>query len=795
MIHFSNIKIEEKIVKDKEIRKLCIQLAKCDRSDEIKKLLTTYKLWDDPDCWRDLGDQESNWSIIGAQQSNALGAIVEKIVNQTDSLLISECIKSGIDPEDYAQAPKSVKEAKEKLLGIKHGDHSLLSPKQRTALAKKLGGIVVTGDRINPTYTFFDHGEGQAPETFPDTFLGLIKGNKSKTAFLQGKYGMGGSGAIVYCQEGIQMILSRRNPDVNDGSVTDDYGFTITRTFQPTGRERKPIIRYLQIDGKIPSFKADQPLKLLPKENNTYPCVEDWHYGAFIKLYDFDIGPTLRASGSTDFDRQLSVKLTDPVYPVRIYERRKTGKKSPEATMNGLRTRLSEDKANLVESVSPFGFSITIEGQQFDIQTYVLKENYKLPNGEEKKVDLRKWHRNTGVIYEVNGQLNALENSRFYKTGPADLGYLEKHIVTIVDCSKVNNEYNYQLFMTDRERLRASEFSKKIRAELQRSLADHAGLKSLMEKRRREAISQQSSGLKDSIINNILKESPTLRKIFIGGQRISSPINTATNGGSKWKPEQNPTYFILEKQKKYSQNKPRAIEDGRRANICFLTDAPNDYLTRSVNKGSYKVSMDGTLVTNTPTLTGCNGIYHLNIELPKISKIGQKFELEIQVSDPINLKPFINKFWVQKTSKHQTSSQSGKGKKKNGSGKGKNLSNNTLDLPTMIEVFKDDSNWQRLGFNDLDGGQIKTSKPNGKKQYDIFINMDNAIYMNQKKEAAKKDIPLVEERYKNGMYIPMLSLSDEDQNGKIDDLEQASRDFSRTLSKVIVPIIKGLNNI
>ena len=199
------------------------------------------------------------------------------------------------------------------------------------------------------------------------------------------------------------------------------------------------------------------------------------------------------------------------------------------------------------------GFSITIEGQQFDIQTYVLKENYKLASGKEEKVDLRKWHGTTGVIFEVNGQLNAPLNNRFYESNRVNLGYLSKHIISIVDCSKVDNKYQAQLFMTDRERLRDSEFTKEIKAKLEHSLSTHKGLKSLMEKRRREFIGKKAKDLNPSIVSNIMKSCPSLKKILIDGLRISSPINPGKNGGVKWKPQQNPTYFILEKQNKYSQ--------------------------------------------------------------------------------------------------------------------------------------------------------------------------------------------------------------------------------------------------
>lgn len=45
----------------------------------------------------------------------------------------------------------------------------------------------------------YDNGEGQHPKDFESTFLSLVKGNKINIQFVQGKYNMGGSGALVFC--------------------------------------------------------------------------------------------------------------------------------------------------------------------------------------------------------------------------------------------------------------------------------------------------------------------------------------------------------------------------------------------------------------------------------------------------------------------------------------------------------------------------------------------------------------------------------------------------------------------
>lgn len=48
--------------------------------------------------WRPLGDMENNFSTVGNQQTEATAALVEKIINGIDAVLMAECFRSNIDP-------------------------------------------------------------------------------------------------------------------------------------------------------------------------------------------------------------------------------------------------------------------------------------------------------------------------------------------------------------------------------------------------------------------------------------------------------------------------------------------------------------------------------------------------------------------------------------------------------------------------------------------------------------------------------------------------------------------------
>jgi hypothetical protein len=93
-----------------QLKDLCLALVKCETEEEVIKILKQEKYWDNQEYWIDFGANENNYSIIGNQQSKPEAAVVEKIINSVDALLMAECLKQGIKP-DSQEAPKSIKEA------------------------------------------------------------------------------------------------------------------------------------------------------------------------------------------------------------------------------------------------------------------------------------------------------------------------------------------------------------------------------------------------------------------------------------------------------------------------------------------------------------------------------------------------------------------------------------------------------------------------------------------------------------------------------------------------------------
>src|SRR3989344_3977258 len=273
-----------------DIKKLCVNLAQAESEQEVVRILKNVGLWDRESVWIDYDHNPNNFSTIGNQQSSPDTALVEKLINSVDAVLTKECWRRGIQP-DSPKAPQSITKALETFFKIYEGRLSSIDAGQRTKLAENIL-LVATGQKNTPSYIIIDAGEGQTPTRMPDTFLSLNKKNKLNIQFVQGKFNMGGTGALQFCstRHNLQLIISRRDPEIKD--TQDDetkklWGFSVIRREDPTGAMRSSSFRYLAPSRKILAFEAPS----LPIAPGKYPEAygESFEYGSFVKLYEYQL--------------------------------------------------------------------------------------------------------------------------------------------------------------------------------------------------------------------------------------------------------------------------------------------------------------------------------------------------------------------------------------------------------------------------------------------------------------------------------------------------------------------------
>ena len=768
---------------------LALDLASADSEKQIVKILTKARYWDDDSVWCDYGDTPMNYSIIGNQQGSADSALVEKLVNSVDAVLMKRCLKRGVDPSSKC-APRSIAQAQKEFFDIHNGKLSSIDSKQRSTLAENIL-LVATGNRKKPSLTIVDKGEGQSPKQMPETILSLTRNNKIKIGFVQGKFGMGGSGVLRFCSTKHQLLLiiSKRDADICEPGETM-WGVTVVRREDPKHDEKSSRYTYLAPENEILSFAKDT-LPLLPSEHPE-PLGQPLASGTYIKLYEYDIGARLRTFIGFDLYYRLSLLMPDIALPIRMMERRKGfTAHSADKTLAGLSVRLDEDRSENLEPdfQLPGTGEMTVDGEKLRYSIYVFKK------GKSKN-----YAGKDGIIFSINGQAHGFLSRTFFDRKAVGMSYLKDSILVTIDCSHVKRGKQESLFMTSRDRLANTDIRKRIERELEIVIKNHEGLKQLQNRRREEAISgklQDAKPLTD-VLEDIIKKSPSLSQLFTEGTRISSPFNTKKVGTKEeFSGKQFPTFF--NPVKKYAKKKPKPCQLKRKLRVQYETDAENNYFGRDNEPGEMAVRLCGVLMQDY-SLNLWNGRANLNLNLPTNVTVGDLLCVEIEVSDSRVL-PFTDKFYirVEKTG----STNGGGGNRVNPPDDDKpgnsRQKKSQLDLPNLIEITKDEWNsddYKDFGFNNLSALKVRGVD----NSYDFFINMDNYFLLTEIKGNGKTDASILKARYKFGMVLLGISLIDyekkhtDEQDEEAVPVDEKISHLTEAISPTLLPMIASLGD-
>jgi len=518
-------------------KSLLKDLSNCHDADQLLNTLKKHGVRDED--WKEFASAATVYS----QMSKPEFALAEKFTNMIDTTLISKCYQQGIDPSSE-RAPKTMKEAIIHFLGIENADLSNLSPRERSILAETCGGLIVTGETgegAHPTYTFFDYGEGQCPEDFPNTFLKEKDSNKNTIMFVQGRYGQGGHAVLKNCEQGLQLIISKKNPNIPNHK-TDDIGFTVTKRFDPVENlEKNPTYKYLTIDGQIPRISHNDSKDLNLLKNGKFD--HEWQYGTIIRCFNYKIGKSLGSFNNIDLFQRIRTVFPYCPMPLRIFEEReKPGVNEPHSrflTMSGLAPSLKENIGTMVEEVCPIEFEFRVDNEDFKVQTYVLTENAKKSS----------WKGSEGVLFVFNGQSNAYESSTVYskKSYAIELPYLKDRIITIVETTGLSSRNYHNIFSGNREHLETSVFSTNVQETIYREIKNNVTLKNLNQLAKIKTIKDKTDKTRViSVIQDIVNKFPYLAKLLLKGERINDPTGINPNAGNNFTPKNQPTHFILD---------------------------------------------------------------------------------------------------------------------------------------------------------------------------------------------------------------------------------------------------------
>jgi len=827
-------------------KKLALSLLKAESEDEVIKLLKQAGYWDNPDVWRLLGDKDSNYSTVGNQQARPEAALVEKLVNSVDARLLAECLELGTDPESNL-APDSIPHAISILFDgldrstTREGTIADWGQKKQLEQARYIT-LAVTGNMPRqgmPCISIADAGEGQSPGRFPDTFLSIDKSNKLRIPFVQGKFNMGGTGALKFCgQHSLQLIISRRNPRIIEAwkgksskwtshdPREDQWGFTVVRRERPTGAAgdvRNSIFRYLAPVGsglpterQVLSFPADS-IAIFPDQNRPYDREAD--HGTVIKLYEYDVkGFGSHALMKGGLLTRLEALLPQIALPVRVHECRPYRGEEARSFANslvGLSVRLAENQGDNLEEGYPTTASFVVKGEHMTAQIYAFKRDRA-----------ESYRTNEGIIFAINGQTHGVIPKTFFERSRVKMGRLAKSLIVLVDCTKLSVGAREDLFMNSRDRLSNGELRKEIEEELEDIIGKHPGLKQLRERRRAEEIHERLEESKpfEQILDSILKTSPTLSRLFKFGQRLSQPNRAETasrpgggsgkeGGDASFEPKPHPTYFRFHNRKN-GEELIRTAEADRRCRIRFDTDAQNDYFERAHLRGAYEIEvidgpLEGTSLDHHLSLH--DGVANWSIKLPEDRvEVGDNIRIQCTVSDEVLLAPFINLALITITAKEEHNLPSKKHQRLSNTSGGKNGDSGTgagtggtnrdagqnfsggIDPPTPIQVRRDDSNWREHGFDDHTA--CKVIEDEG---YTFYVNIDN-IYLQTEMKESRDDVALLQAKFIWGNVLIGLALIHDSKRHQKDTEQSGESVFSsidkttRALGPFLIPMIDNL---
>ena len=777
-----------------DLRTLFFNLYRCRVEKEVEELLKYYSLLDSPANWDYYGGTESNFSVVENQQSGPVPALIEKITNGIDAILMRRCIENGIAPRS-PQAPRSIMEAIEKFFpDYKNWD---IGPNRRRQAGDLQ--ILADGPRFNTSLVVYDNGEGQLPDAFKDTFLSLLRSNKNEIHFVHGQYNMGGTGAVAFCGDlRYQLVGSKRFDD-----PAACFGFTLIRKHPLTPEEEQRIkstwYEYLTIDGEIPSFPITElDLGLYRRKFTT---------GTILKLYSYDLPSGARSVISRDLNQSINEFLFAPALPLFTIDtpERYPDDRNLQRELYGLKKRLEEDDSKYVET------HFSEEGKDrefgdFKITCYIFRARVEKRSAQETRDTIRRefFKNNMSVLFSVNGQVHGHYTSEFI-TRTLKLPLLKNHLLIHVDCTAMNTEFRRELFMASRDRLKDGKESRRLRTALGDLLSK--GRLQEIHKKRKASITVESTDA-DDLLRNFARNlafDDGLAKLFKNTLEIEDRRNgqkkkkkrqrrkSENDDTNDFNPKRFPTIFKINNTAKNEEGIPMVrIPKGGERNINFSTDVEDQYFDRSSEPGALHIGLLGPGPTVVPggDRPGLPRKIEEILDVVKSSPGNGRIRVlvrptdEVKVGDAVKLKASLSSpggdleeiFYAKITQPE---------KKKQPSKKKAEEPDNQLGLPKMRLVSRDatkgEMTWDRLeaiGIS-MDHDRVVYPYVDDNVLETIYINMDSRVLLSHhSKLKAQEAIETVNKRYISAVYYHTLFLYSISKNMKFGIVQQKNGDDS-----------------
>jgi len=709
--------------------------------------------------WFPLGGDVKMFGIVRNQQSSPIAALVEKVTNSIDALLMRKCLESGVDPQSL-HAPRTMEEAIQKFFpDHKNWDLQTWRRKQAEEIQ-----VVADGPTRQTAVIIYDNGEGQHPEEFENTFLSLVRGNKINIHFVQGKYNMGGSGALVFCGKKRYHLIASKRYD-NSGN----FGFTLVRQ-RKIGEvgdlKRFSYFEYFKIDGEIPSFAIDElDLGLFGRNFKT---------GTIIKMYSYQF-PSGYAGFAQDLNQSLNEFLFEPVLPILTVDKKERYplNKVLELDLFGLKRRLEEEKNAYVQTF----FSEEYEDELFGkakVTCYVFKPKLDERDVKKSKEIIRErfFRNNMAVMFSVNGQVHGSYTTEFI-TRTLKFNLLKDYLLIHIDCTGMKPDFREELFMASRDRLKQGDESSQLRDYLGKNLR-----KSQLDdinRQRKESIgieSEDTTELIKSFAKNLPKDSE-LFKLLLNTLKLEEKKDKkkAEEGRhvkdkteeKPFQPKRFPSMFKLHK-KKDGVNVVSVPINGEKT-IKFDTDVEDNYFDRIEEPGELQLALlqikrntkDGgdrpglekeisgllNIIKSSPN----KGTIKLTLNPKKDLAVGD--EIEVKVSLTAAGEPMEEIIHVLISDPEKPKEPTPKEEE----------DLEYIGLPELKRVGEKD--WESLEKQGIQMNHETVMYPvgEGDKLESIYINMDSRVFLNHRKKLKNEEqIIVAQKKYLTSVYFHTIFL-------------------------------------
>jgi len=727
--------------------------------EDVEKVIQNYPEFFKDENWFPLGGNENMFGIVRNQQSSPIAALVEKLTNSIDAILTKKCLEKGIQP-DSNDAPQSMEEA----INVFYTDYKNWDLKQNRRRQSEEIQILADGPPRNTSVIIYDNGEGQHPERFEDTFLSLVKGNKINIQFVQGKYNMGGSGALVFCgKKRFQLIASKRYDN------TGNFGFTLIRQrkISDSGTNRRSShFEYLKIDNQIPNFPiTDLDLKLHGRSFKT---------GSILKMYSYQF-PTGYSGFAQELNQSLNEFLFEPVLPILTVDKKERypNNKVLELDLFGLKRRLEETQSDYIDTYFSEEYVDELFGKA-KITCYVFKPKLEKYDVKKSKDVIRGrfFKNNMSVMFSINGQVHGSFTAEFI-TRTLKFNLLKDSLLIHVDCTGMDPDFREELFMASRDRLKDGPESAALREYIGKKLK-----KSYLEeinRKRKENIgleNEDTTELIKSFAKNLPKNSDLFKllqntlkldeKKEDKRERKPSPQKPKTEV-KPFLPQRFPSLFQLHN-KKDGINIISLPKNGEKI-IKFDTDVENDYFDRSEDAGELEISVlqvkknetsGGTEPGTKKEISGVlniaksspnQGTIRLTIEPTEELNVGDEIEITASLTAPG--KVFEEIILVKITDKEAPKEKAPQEDEKE----------DHIGLPKLHKVKEE--NWDSLEGKGIEMNHNTVMYPvaEGDQLQEIFINLDSSVFLNHRsKLKGEEQILTAERKYISSVYFHTLFL-------------------------------------